>query len=146
MKPLPMPPHARGCHQRRKEAALREFDLIIATGGDGTINEVVNGLAPLDKRPTLGIIPVGTTNDFARALGIPRENILNAADTVINGVARPIDIGQVNGQYFINIAGGGRLTELTYDVPSKLKTMLGQLAYYLKGMEIAFTSTDRSRD
>lgn len=119
-----------------KEAALREFDLIIAAGGDGTINEVVNGLAPLDKRPTLGIIPVGTTNDFARALGIPRENILNAADTVINGVARPIDIGQVNGQYFINIAGGGRLTELTYDVPSKLKTMLGQLAYYLKGMEI----------
>lgn len=119
-----------------KEAALREFDLIIAAGGDGTINEVVNGLAPLDTRPTLGIIPVGTTNDFARALGIPRENILNAADTVINGVARPIDIGQVNGQYFINIAGGGRLTELTYDVPSKLKTMLGQLAYYLKGMEM----------
>lgn len=119
-----------------KEAALREFDLIVAAGGDGTINEVVNGLAPLDKRPTLGVIPVGTTNDFARALGIPRENILNAADTVINGVARPIDIGQVNGQYFINIAGGGRLTELTYDVPSKLKTMLGQLAYYLKGMEM----------
>ncbi len=72
-----------------KEAALREFDLIIAAGGDGTINEVVNGLAPLDTRPTLGIIPVGTTNDFARALGIPRENILNAADTVINGVAPP---------------------------------------------------------
>ncbi|MCY7948228.1 NAD(+)/NADH kinase, partial [Bacillus atrophaeus] len=48
-----------------KEAALREFDLIIAAGGDGTINEVVNGLAPLDRRPTLGIIPVGTTNDFA---------------------------------------------------------------------------------
>lgn len=119
-----------------KEAALREFDLIIAAGGDGTINEVVNGLAPLDNRPTLGVIPVGTTNDFARALGIPREDILKAADTVINGVARPIDIGQVNGQYFINIAGGGRLTELTYDVPSKLKTMLGQLAYYLKGMEM----------
>ncbi|MCY9165907.1 diacylglycerol kinase [Bacillus atrophaeus] len=119
-----------------KEAALREFDLIIAAGGDGTINEVVNGLAPLDRRPTLGIIPVGTTNDFARALGIPREDILKAADTVIEGVARPIDIGLVNGQYFINIAGGGRLTELSYDVPSKLKTMLGQLAYYLKGMEM----------
>nr|WGD90600.1 YegS/Rv2252/BmrU family lipid kinase [Bacillus subtilis] len=109
-----------------KEAALREFDLIIAAGGDGTINEVVNGLAPLDNRPTLGVIPVGTTNDFARALGIPREDILKAADTVINGVARPIDIGQVNGTSILSISPAeARLTELTYDVPSKLKTMLG---------------------
>ncbi|MBR3379932.1 MAG: diacylglycerol kinase, partial [Bacillus sp. (in: Bacteria)] len=98
--------------------------------------EVVNGLAPLEKRPKLGIIPVGTTNDFARALGIPREDILQATDAIIDGVAKPLDIGKVNGQYFINIAGGGRLTELTYEVPSKLKTMLGQLAYYLKGMEM----------
>lgn len=65
-----------------------------------------------------------------------REDILKAVDTILEGEARPIDIGRVNGQYFINIAGGGRLTELTYDVPSKLKTMLGQLAYYLKGMEM----------
>lgn len=122
--------------QAAREAALREYDLIVAAGGDGTIHEVVNGLAPLEHRPTLGIIPVGTTNDFARALGIPREDILKAADTVLNGEARAIDIGLVNGQYFINIAGGGRLTELTYEVPSKLKTRLGHLAYYLKGIEM----------
>ncbi|MDA7026768.1 diacylglycerol kinase [Bacillus sp. CLL-7-23] len=119
-----------------KNAAERQFDLIIAAGGDGTLNEVVNGLAPLEKRPRLGVIPVGTTNDFARAVGIPREDILKAVDTILEGETRSIDIGRVNGQYFINIAGGGRLTELTYDVPSKLKTMLGQLAYYLKGMEM----------
>ncbi|MGY4786834.1 diacylglycerol kinase [Bacillus sp. OHL2] len=122
--------------QAAGKAAQRDFDLIVAAGGDGTINEVVNGLAPLEKRPKLGIIPVGTTNDFARALGIPREGVLKATDAIIEGVAKPLDIGKVNGHYFINIAGGGRLTELTYEVPSKLKTMLGQLAYYLKGMEM----------
>ncbi|BBU41050.1 MULTISPECIES: diacylglycerol kinase [Aeribacillus] len=119
-----------------KQAAERGFDLIIAAGGDGTVNEVVNGLAVMENRPTLGIIPVGTTNDFARAIGIPRDNILHAVDTLLNGVKRKIDIGKVNDQYFINIAGGGKLTELTYDVPSKLKTVLGQLAYYLKGIEM----------
>ncbi|RFB10238.1 diacylglycerol kinase [Bacillus sp. HNG] len=116
-------------------AVERKYDLVIAAGGDGTINEVVNGLAEQEYRPTLGIIPVGTTNDFARAIGVPR-NIEGACDVIIEGNSVPIDIGRINDKYFINIAGGGRLTELTYEVPSKLKTMLGQLAYYLKGMEM----------
>ncbi|MEH7235178.1 diacylglycerol kinase [Bacillus sp. JJ1562] len=116
-------------------AVERRYDLVIAAGGDGTINEVVNGLAEQDYRPTLGIIPVGTTNDFARAIGVPR-NIDGACDVIVEGNSVPIDIGRINDKYFVNIAGGGRLTELTYEVPSKLKTMLGQLAYYLKGMEM----------
>lgn len=116
-------------------AVERKYDLVVAAGGDGTINEVVNGLAEQEYRPTLGIIPVGTTNDFARAIGVPR-NIEGACDVLVNGLSVPIDIGRVNDKYFINIAGAGRLTELTYEVPSKLKTMLGQLAYYLKGMEM----------
>lgn len=116
-------------------AVDRRFDVVIAAGGDGTINEVVNGLAEQDYRPTLGIIPVGTTNDFARAIGVPRT-IEEATNIICQGEKIPIDLGKVNGQFFINIAGGGRLTELTYEVPSKFKTMLGQLAYYLKGMEI----------
>lgn len=119
-----------------KIASQRGYDLIVAAGGDGTVNEVVNGLAPMENRPTLAVIPVGTTNDFARAIGIPRDHILHAVDAILNGVKRKIDIGKVNDHYFINIAGGGRLTELTYEVPSKLKTVLGQLAYYLKGIEI----------
>jgi diacylglycerol kinase (ATP) len=122
-----------------RAAVERKFDLVIAAGGDGTINEVVNGLANQEYRPKLGIIPVGTTNDFARAIGVPRT-IEGACDVIINGEAVPIDIGCVTNEgktrYFINIAGGGRLTELTYEVPSKLKTMLGQLAYYLKGIEM----------
>lgn len=116
-------------------AVERNFDLVIAAGGDGTINEVVNGLAEQPYRPKLGIIPVGTTNDFARAIGVPRT-VEGACDVIVEGISMPIDLGRVNDKYFINIAGGGRLTELTYEVPSKLKTMLGQLAYYLKGMEI----------
>ncbi|MGJ7919295.1 diacylglycerol kinase [Neobacillus sp. LXY-4] len=116
-------------------AVERKYDLVIAAGGDGTINEVVNGLAEQEYRPKLGIIPVGTTNDFARALHISRD-ILGATDIIVKGDTIPVDIGRMNDRYFINIAGGGRLTELTYEVPSKLKTMLGQLAYYLKGMEM----------
>lgn len=116
-------------------AVERRYDLVVAAGGDGTINEVVNGLANAEYRPKLGIIPVGTTNDFARALGV-NKTIEEATDIICEGTSVPIDIGKVNDTYFINIAGGGRITELTYEVPSKLKTMLGQLAYYLKGMEM----------
>ncbi|PLT33318.1 diacylglycerol kinase [Bacillus sp. V5-8f] len=116
-------------------AIERGYDIVIAAGGDGTIYEVVNGLADAEKRPKLGIIPVGTTNDFARAIHVPRS-VETAIDIIAAGHTMPIDIGKMNDKYFINIAGGGRLTELTYEVPSKLKTMLGQLAYYLKGMEM----------
>ncbi|MBP2079715.1 diacylglycerol kinase [Oceanobacillus polygoni] len=118
-----------------KSAVERGYDLIVAAGGDGTINEVINGIAGLDKRPKLGIIPAGTTNDFARALRIPRD-IFKAVDVILSDKSMPLDIGKVNEHYFMNIAGGGKLTELTYDVPSKLKTMLGQMAYYIKGIEM----------
>lgn len=118
-----------------KIAVERKYDIVIAAGGDGTLNEVVNGMAEQPYRPRLGLIPVGTTNDFARALHIPRD-VLGATDIIVQGQTVPVDIGRMNEKYFINIAGGGRLTELTYEVPSKLKTMLGQLAYYLKGIEM----------
>lgn len=118
-----------------KYAVNRKFDLIAAAGGDGTINEVLHGIAEQEYRPKLAIIPVGTTNDFARALGIPRDP-LKAVDVILEHHIRKLDIGKVNNQYFMNIAGGGKLTELTYEVPIKLKTMLGQLAYYLKGIEM----------
>jgi len=117
-------------------AVERRYELVVAAGGDGTINEVVNGLAEQDYRPQLGIIPVGTTNDFARALDLPRDDIIACADVIANGVPMPVDIGKANDQYFMNIAGGGKMTELSYEVPSKLKTIIGQLAYYLKGMEM----------
>ncbi|MFS0576950.1 diacylglycerol kinase [Sporosarcina sp. 179-K 3D1 HS] len=118
-----------------KTAVERGFDVIIAAGGDGTLNEVIAGVSPFEKRPTIGLIPTGTTNDFARALKIPRD-IEDAVDIIVQGKTIPVDVGLMNDRHFINIAGGGRMTELTYDVPSKLKTVLGQLAYYLKGIEM----------
>jgi diacylglycerol kinase (ATP) len=118
-----------------KSASKRGYDVVIAAGGDGTINEVINGLANALVRPKFGVIPVGTTNDFARALHIPRT-VDKAVSIIVEGDTIPVDIGKMNSRYFINIAGGGHLTELTYDVPSKLKTGLGQLAYYLKGIEM----------
>ncbi|MGE7622435.1 diacylglycerol kinase [Viridibacillus sp. NPDC096237] len=118
-----------------KAAVERKFDVIIAVGGDGTLNEVVAGVSGFEERPQIGLIPMGTTNDFARAVHIPRD-ISKAVDIIIKGDTIPVDVGLVNDRYFINIAGGGRITELTYEVPSKLKTMIGQLAYYLKGIEM----------
>lgn len=127
-----------------KRAAEAGFDLIIAAGGDGTINEVVNGIAPLEKRPKMAIIPTGTTNDYARALKVPRGNPVEAAKMIGKNQTILMDIGlaknQKNGfyqeHYFINIAAAGTLTELTYSVPSQLKTMFGYLAYVVKGAEL----------
>ncbi len=111
------------------------IDLIIAAGGDGTISEVINGMAPKPKRPSFAIIPAGTTNDFARALGIPR-NYRKAIDTIVEGKQIPIDIGQVNDQYFIYLGGGGRITDLSYETPSKLKKVIGRPAYFLQGIKM----------
>lgn len=119
-----------------RRAAEAGFELLVAAGGDGTINEVVNGIAPLEKRPMLAIIPAGTTNDYARALRIPREDPLEASKVILKGKAAQMDVGQANDTYFINIAAGGSLSELTYSVPSKLKSMYGYLAYVVKGAEM----------
>ncbi len=120
-----------------KRAAKTGFDLIIAAGGDGTINEVVNGIAPLYRRPRMAIIPTGTTNDFARALKIPRGNPVAAAKVIAKNQIIHMDIGKAyKDTYFINIAAAGSFTELTYSVPSQLKTMFGYLAYLGKGVEL----------
>lgn len=116
------------------DAIDRGYDIIIAAGGDGTLNEVVNGMAGKSNLPPLGVFPLGTTNDFARAMGIPKR-WEDYCDLVIENKTRPIDIGKANDRHFINIAGGGSLTQLTYEVPSRLKTLIGQLAYYMKGIE-----------
>ena len=129
-------PEPNSAMMEAERAAKAGFDLLGAAGGDGTINEVVNGIAPLDERPMLAIIPAGTTNDYARALSIPREDPLAAAKVILKGKAAKMDIGQANDSYFINIAAGGSLSELTYSVPSKLKSMYGYLAYVVKGAEM----------
>lgn len=123
--------------QREARRVAKEgFDLVVAAGGDGTINEVVNGIAPLKNRPKMAIIPGGTTNDYARALKVPRDNVRAAAEVILKNQTLKMDIGQAADTYFINIAAGGHLTELTYEVPSELKSIFGYLAYLAKGAEL----------
>lgn len=129
-------PEENSARNEAKRAALTGFDLVVAAGGDGTINEVVNGIAPLKKRPKMAIIPGGTTNDYARALKIPRDNPKAAAEVILKKQKIKVDIGKTPESYFINIAAGGHLTELTYEVPSELKSIFGYLAYLAKGAEL----------
>lgn len=133
-------PEPNSAKNEAQRVAEEGFELIVAAGGDGTINEVVNGIAPLPYRPKVGVIPTGTTNDYARALKIPRDNILAAARVIASGQTVKMDVGRTTNadghEYFINIAAGGYLTELTYEVPSKLKSVLGYLAYIVKGAEM----------
>ncbi|MFC4077630.1 YegS/Rv2252/BmrU family lipid kinase [Salinithrix halophila] len=131
------------CHSTRypgdgteaaRQAVERGFEVVVAAGGDGTIHEVVNGLAPGERRPRLGILPCGTSNDLARALRLPKD-LLDACDVIGQGVVCPMDVGRVQNRYFVNVAGAGSLTEVTYKAPSRLKSAIGQLAYYAKGLE-----------
>ena len=94
-------PELNSAKNEAMRAAKAGFSLIIAAGGDGTINEVVNGIAPLKHRPKLGIIPAGTTNDYARALKIPRESPIEAAKVIAQGETVKMDIGQANDKYFV---------------------------------------------
>ncbi|WP_245629884.1 YegS/Rv2252/BmrU family lipid kinase [Domibacillus robiginosus] len=116
-----------------KEACERQLDAVIAMGGDGTMNETVNGLAEQKHRPTMGVIPLGTVNDFARALHIPLEP--EEAIAVLGGRTKPADIGKVNGRYFLNILAIGGIAEATGEVTSSQKTTLGALAYFVEGFK-----------
>ncbi|MDR0845967.1 MAG: diacylglycerol kinase [Lactobacillales bacterium] len=118
-------------------AGRTNFELIVVCGGDGTINEVISGIAPLRVRPKVAIIPAGTTNDYARALKIPRNDVAGALEIIKQQETFKIDIGRANDSYFINIAAGGFLSDVTYEVPSQLKTIFGHLAYLAKGIEFA---------
>ena len=129
-------PEPNSAKNEAERVAKAGFNLIVAAGGDGTINEVVNGIAPLKHRPKLGIIPAGTTNDYARALKIPREDPIGAAKVIAKGQTVKMDIGEAGKNWFVNIAAGGLLTELTYGVPSQVKSLFGYLAYLVKGAEL----------
>ena len=119
-----------------ERAAKAGFDLIIAAGGDGTINEVVNGVASLEHRPKMAFIPTGTTNDYARALKIPMGDPVAAARIIEKNQTIQMDIGRAYGsKYFINIAAAGTLSELTFSVPSEVKSRYGYFAYVAEAVK-----------
>ncbi|MDD2234240.1 MAG: diacylglycerol kinase family lipid kinase [Desulfitobacteriaceae bacterium] len=113
-----------------------DVESLVIAGGDGSIHRIVNGLMkiPSNKRPVLGILPVGTANDLAYALHLP-QRLVQACEVIARGRIFGMDVGMVNQRYFVNVACAGLLTDVSSKVDIRIKNTLGQLAYYLKGLE-----------
>lgn len=120
-----------------KEALSAGAERIIAGGGDGTINEVVNALVSRRKgkaKATLGILPLGTANDFARGIGLPVNDLNKALKIACTGKPRTIDVGKANDRLFLNVVSGGFGAEVTATTPQDMKKALGGAAYTLMGL------------
>ncbi len=111
-----------------------DYDLIVCTGGDGTLNEAVNGMMALEKRPPLGYIPGGTVNDVASTLGLSRDPV-TAAQDIMHGKSFHMDIGQLGKRYFAYVAAFGLFTGVPYETPQEDKRVLGRLAYFFNGVK-----------
>lgn len=123
--------------QREKDAVkivmnyADQYEVIVCSGGDGTISEIMSGIIRLKSRCSIGYIPSGTVNDFASSLNISK-NIMMAAQTVIDGKAFACDVGTFNGQVFSYIAAFGLFTDVSYQTPQETKNVLGRMAYVLE--------------
>lgn len=106
---------------------------IVVAGGDGSLNLAVNAILRAGLDIPLGIIPTGTANDFATYLGMPMD-LKSTAEVLCKMKIRQIDVGQVNGQYFINVCGGGIFTDISYRIDRNKKRLLGKAAYYFQGL------------
>ena len=115
-----------------QEALAAGYPTLIAGGGDGTLREVAEALALAGGQASLGLLPLGTANDFCRAAGIP---LLPAeALALLECEPRPIDLGEVDGQLFLNMATGGFGSRVTANTSEELKKLLGGAAYFLTGL------------
>lgn len=132
-----------------------DWDLIIACGGDGTVNEVAKGIAMSENKVPVAILSSGTVNDFATYMNIPR-NITAFFNMIKKFNVIEVDLGKVNNEYFVNVAAGGLLTRVGYQVQAETKAVLGRLAYYFEGLrelvmqdlepiEVSITSDEYSR-
>ena len=115
------------------EVDAEKYDLVVCSGGDGTLDEVVSGIMHKGLTVPLGYIPAGSTNDFATSLGIPKD-MVKAADAAVNGRTFPCDIGAFNNDYFVYVAAFGLFTEVSYKTSQEWKNVLGHAAYILEGM------------
>ncbi len=109
-----------------------DFDLLVCSGGDGTLDEVVTGMMRCRRRIPIGYIPAGSTNDFARSLTIP-DNMIRAAETIVKGVGFRTDIGAFNDDTFVYIAAFGIFADVAYETDQQMKNVLGRMAYILEG-------------
>ena len=117
-------------------ARAMDFDTVACIGGDGTLSEVLAGLMRLESPPPVGYLPMGTANDVATTLGLPKNDSLAAARRIVSGTPHPFDVGGFGpDQYFAYIAAFGAFTEVSYATPQDQKKVLGHLAYVLQGMQ-----------
>lgn len=109
-----------------------EYDFVVAIGGDGTLNEVVNGVVLGKNEIPIAVISAGTVNDFANYLSLPQE-IDEFCDLIKDFNVKEVDLGRIDGTYFMNVLAGGLLADVGYKVPKELKAIFGKLAYYVEG-------------
>lgn len=107
-----------------------EVEIVIVMGGDGTVHQCINVVADLEKRPLIGILPGGTSNDFSRTLDIP-QNLKQAAEVIADGKYRYIDIGKTNSCYFLNFWGVGLIAETSANIDADQKDRFGLISYYI---------------
>lgn len=112
----------------------KSYDLVVCSGGDGTLDEIVTGMIQSGFRTNIGYIPAGSTNDFANSLKLP-STMKRAAEIVAAGNIFPCDVGMFNQDIFIYVAAFGLFTEVSYGTPQEMKNMLGHMAYILEGMK-----------
>jgi len=122
--------------QKAKEACGR-YDAIIFAGGDGTFNNIVNGISDQENRPILGCIPTGTVNDISHNFGIT-GNIKQALSVIQNGKIKHFDIGKINDKFFVYVAAIGAYTHISYTTSQELKRRLGRIGYYLNAIRDLF--------
>ena len=111
-----------------------DFDLIVAIGGDGTFNEVMNGVLTTGLDVPIGYIPAGSTNDFGSSLGLTKD-VVESAKSIVNGTLHTIDVGEFNGRRFSYVASFGAFTKTSYGASQSLKNVLGHMAYILEGIK-----------
>jgi len=129
--------YAKEATELAAKAASEGYDYLFVAGGDGTLNEVINGLATFEKTPIIGYIPTGTVNDLARSLSIPR-NIKGAVKNILEGDILEHDIFKVNDRYGIYVCCAGLFTAPSYSAPRESKKVLGKIAYFIDGAKDLF--------
>lgn len=110
------------------------YEYILIAGGDGTIDNVVNAMKKRNINLPIGVIPVGTANDFAKFIGMPLD-IIECVNQILNSKSTYVDLGKVNDKYFVNVLSTGLFTDVSQKTDTNLKNTIGKLAYYLKGLE-----------
>lgn len=128
------PTQARGDARNKMENRSKDYDLVVCSGGDGTLDETVTGMVESGFKTPIGYIPAGSTNDFGGSLSLPK-NMLRAAEAIVGGRTFSCDIGSFNEDVFVYIAAFGIFTEVSYETGQDAKNVLGHMAYVLEGMK-----------